>query len=71
MVFNKYTDCAQLGIKNKETMGLFSKLEEFVFGENSNQSSQSSESMFPQELEHLIDIAIEDGNITDKERLVL
>ena len=72
MVFNnKDSDYAPLGIKNKETMGLFSKLEEFAFGENSKQSAQSSESMYPQELEHLIDIAIEDGNITDKERLVL
>lgn len=52
-------------------MGLFDKLEELAFGENSKQSSNSSNSMYPQELEHLIDIAIEDGNITDKERLVL
>lgn len=54
-------------------MGLFSKLEKYAFGENSNQSSnlQSSESMYPQELENLINIAIEDGSITDKERLVL
>lgn len=54
-------------------MGLFSKLEKFAFGENSNQSSnlQSSESMYPQELENLINIAVEDGIITDKERLVL
>ena len=52
-------------------MGLFDKLEELAFGENSKQSSKSSKSMYPQELENLINIAIEDGNITDKERLVL
>lgn len=56
-------------------MGLFDKLEELAFGENSKKSSQSSsqssKSMYPQELENLINIAIEDGSITDKERLVL
>lgn len=56
-------------------MGLFDKLEELAFGENSKKSSQSSsqssKQLYPQELEQLIDIAIEDGNITDKERLVL
>lgn len=49
-------------------MGLFNKLEEFAFGTNSKPSSKS---MYPQELEDLINIAIEDGSITDKERLVL
>ena len=52
-------------------MGLFDKLEGLAFGANSKQSSQSSENMYPQELESLINIAIKDGTITDKERLVL
>ena len=49
-------------------MGLFKKLEELAFGTTTKESPKN---MYPQELEQLIDIAIEDGNITDKERLVL
>ena len=49
-------------------MGILDTLEEFAFG---TKHKQSSHKIYPQELESLIDIAIEDGNITGKERLVL
>lgn len=49
-------------------MGIFDKLEEFAFGATPKQSSKK---MYPDDLEQLIDMAIEDGIITDKERLVL
>ena len=49
-------------------MGLFNKFEEFAFGAPKKQESNE---MYPQELEQLISIAIEDGVITEKERQVL
>lgn len=50
-------------MKTNEIMGLFDK-----FG---TKSKQSSKKLYPEELEQLIDIAIEDGNITDNKRAVL
>lgn len=49
-------------------MGFFNKLQELAFGTESN---QPKESMYPPQLENLINIALKDGNITDKERQVL
>lgn len=52
-------------------MKILNSLEKFAFGNTSKQEQDYKPSYFPSELETLINIAIEDGVLTDKERQVL
>lgn len=55
-------------------MGLLNSFEKFAFGDTFKKpelEASPAKGMYPPELEQLIEIALADGTITDKERLVL